>query len=110
MSPNTAVELSGSTFDEVVLSASGPVLVEFWAEWCPPCKVLGPIVESIADDLADRLQVFQINSDEQVELARRFDIMSVPTMLIFDQGALVGRMVGARSRARLLQELSDFLR
>ena len=107
---NTAVELSASTFDELVLSATVPVLVEFWAEWCPPCKVLGPIVQSVASDFSDRLQVFQINSDEQVDLARRFDIMSVPTMLIFDEGALVGRMVGARSRARLVQELADYLR
>jgi len=107
---NTAVELSASTFDELVLSATMPVLVEFWAEWCPPCKALGPIVQSVASDFSDRLQVFQINSDEQVDLARRFDIMSVPTMLIFDEGALVGRMVGARSRARLVQELADYLR
>jgi thioredoxin 1 len=102
--------LSASTFDELVLSATMPVLVEFWAEWCPPCKALGPIVQSVASDFSDRLQVFQINSDEQVDLARRFDIMSVPTMLIFDEGALVGRMVGARSRARLVQELADYLR
>ncbi|HEY2213972.1 MAG TPA: thioredoxin [Acidimicrobiales bacterium] len=106
---NGTLELSAATFDEVVLTESVPVLVEFWAEWCPPCKVLGPILHSIADEYADRLRVYQINSDQQTELARRFDVMSVPTMLIFNEGTLVGRLVGSRSRARLLQELSDFL-
>jgi thioredoxin 1 len=107
--PFAVAELSETSFDEVVLSATLPVLVEFWAEWCPPCEVLGPILQSVAEDYADRLQVFQVNSDEHLVLSRRFDVMSVPTILIFCEGELVHRLVGSRSGARLLQELSSYL-
>jgi thioredoxin 1 len=102
-------ELSQATFDEEVGSSALPVVVEFWAEWCPPCKMLAPILDSIAAEYADSLRVCKVNSDDNPELSRRYDVMSVPTILVFTDGELTKRMVGARSRTRLLEEFSDLL-
>jgi thioredoxin 1 len=107
---STAVhELNDATFEETVRSSDRPVVVEFWAQWCPPCQLLAPILDALAVDYADRIKVYKVNSDEQVGLARRYEVMSVPTVLVFSQGQLQRRMVGARSQARLLEELSDVL-
>jgi thioredoxin 1 len=94
-----------ATFDEQIAGSPVPVVVEFWAEWCPPCKIIAPVLQSIAVDYPDRLRVFKINADEHPELARRHEVMSIPTILVFGDGELRGRMVGARSRARLLKEI-----
>ena len=99
--------LNVTTFDEEIMTSPVPVVVEFWAEWCPPCKVLAPVLDSIADDYADRLRVVKVNSDENPDLARRYEVMSVPTIIAFSEGEIRHRMIGARSRARLLEELSD---
>ena len=107
---NAVLELTGSTFDEAIVTSTVPVVVEFWAEWCPPCKQMAPVLDSIAADYSDRLQVFKLNSDEHPELARRYEVMSVPTILSFRDGQLHHRMVGARSRARLLEDLSELIR
>jgi len=107
---STAVlTLTESTFDEAIMASPVPVVVEFWAEWCPPCKLIAPVLDSIAADYSDRLRVFKINSDEHPGLARRYEVMSVPTILSFSDGQLRQRMVGARSRARLLEDLSELL-
>jgi len=103
---NAPTELNEATFDEEITTSPLPVVVEFWAEWCPPCKLIAPILDSIAADYSGQLRVFKVNSDQRPELSRRYEVMSVPTILVFDQGELRMRMVGARSRARLLQELS----
>ncbi len=95
--------------DEVIASSLVPVIVEFWAEWCPPCQVVAPLLDAIASDYGDRLSVFTVNTDEHPGLAARFDVMSVPTLLAFSQGELQQRLVGARSRSRLLEELGDVL-
>ncbi len=106
---NAVLELTDATFDEEIGASPVPVLIEFWAEWCPPCRVIAPILDSIAADYADRLRVCKVNSDERPELARRYDVMSVPTILVFSQGELRQRMVGARSRSRLLEELAGVI-
>jgi thioredoxin 1 len=106
---NAVRPLTGSTFDEAITTSPVPVIVEFWAEWCPPCQLIAPVLDSIAADYSDRLAVFKINSDEQPELARRYEVMSVPTILSFRQGQLHQRMVGARSRARLLEDLTELI-
>jgi thioredoxin 1 len=103
---SAVLELTDATFDEEIGASPVPVLVEFWAEWCPPCRLLAPILDSIATDHADRLRVYKVNSDERPELALRYGVMSVPTMLVFSKGELRQRMVGARSQARLLEELA----
>ncbi len=102
----TVAELSSTTFDEVIGSAEVPVLVEFWAEWCPPCKVLAPILDEIGTERGEALRVYKVNSDEERELSARFEVMAVPTILLFSDGELRQRIVGARSKARLVEELA----
>jgi thioredoxin 1 len=107
---STAVlSLTETTFDEEVKSSSLPVVVEFWAEWCPPCKALSPILDAMAVDFADRLRVFTINSDDHPALSTRFEVMSIPTILVFSDGELRQRLIGARSRTRLIEELSQVI-
>jgi thioredoxin 1 len=106
---NVVVELTEATFDEEIATSPVPVMVEFWAEWCPPCKVIAPILDAIAADFQDRLRVFKVNSDERPELAARYEVMSVPTILVFSNGELRQRSIGARSRARLLEDLSEVI-
>jgi thioredoxin 1 len=103
------LELIDGTFDEEIGGSPLPVLVEFWAEWCPPCRLIAPILDAIAAEYTGRLGVYKVNSDEWPDLARRHEVMSVPTLLVFDHGELVRRLVGARSRARLLEELAGVL-
>jgi thioredoxin 1 len=104
----TAATLSEATFDEVIAASDGPVLVEFWAEWCAPCRVLGPVLDSIVAE-NDNLLLYKVDSDAELELAARFTVSSVPTTLVFKDGTLVKRMVGARGKRQLLEELSSVL-
>jgi thioredoxin 1 len=103
-------ELSSATFDEEIAGRDQPALVEFWAEWCPPCKVLAPILDEINAELGDRLRVYKINSDEDRELSARYEVLAVPTILLFAEGELRQRLVGARSKARLLEEVERVLK
>ena len=97
---STAVlELTEATFDQEVTDSPLPVVAEFWAHWCPPCKMMAPVLDSIAIEYHDRLRVFKINIDEHPALAGRFEVMSVPTILVFSDGELRHRMIGARSGA-----------
>ena len=103
------VTLTGSTFDETVNGASKPIIVDFWAEWCGPCKMIAPILAEIAAEQKDNLIVAKLNVDDHGEIAQRFNVMSIPTLLVFDKGEMVKRMVGAKGKGALLQELSEFL-
>jgi thioredoxin 1 len=103
------IELSSTTFDEEIFRTDEPALVEFWAEWCPPCKVLAPILDEIHAELGERLRVYKVNSDEHHALSARFEVMAVPTILVFAGGELRQRLVGARSKARLLEEVDRAL-
>jgi thioredoxin 1 len=97
------------TFDADVLAAHETVLVEFWAEWCPPCRVLTPVLEDIAREGNPGLRIVKVNSDEEPELALRYQIMSVPSMKIFRNGEVVGSMVGARPAAAIRFDLARHL-
>ena len=101
--------VSDTSFDAVVLRASEPVLVDFWAEWCGPCKMIAPILGEIADEQGDHLTIAKLNVDENPEIAMRFNVMSIPTLLIFDGGEVRKRLVGAKGKGQLLQELNEFL-
>ena len=93
--------ITKENFDEVVLQSEKPVLVDFWAEWCGPCRMVSPIVDEIAEE-RDDIVVGKINVDEQGELAMRFGVMSIPTLLVFKGGEIAQTSVGARPKAELL--------
>ena len=101
--------LSDSTFDEEIGSASSPVLVDFWAEWCGPCKMIAPILEEIAEEKGDALKIAKLNVDEAQDIARRFEVMSIPTMILFKDGEEAKRIIGAKPKQALLDDLAEFL-
>jgi thioredoxin 1 len=101
--------LTEHTFDEEIKAATEPVLVDFWADWCGPCKMIAPILDEIAKDSAGKVRIGKINVDENLELARRFEVMSIPTLILFKDGEPRLRIVGAKGKGQLLQELHPFL-
>ena len=103
------VKLDDSTFDEHVKAAAVPVLVDFWAEWCGPCKMIAPVLEEIAAEQAGKLQIAKLNIDENLDVTRRFDVMSIPTLILFKDGEPKLRLIGAKPKGQLLQELSSYL-
>ena len=103
------VTLSDATFDESIGGADTPVLVDFWAEWCGPCKMITPVLEDIASEHTGRLQIVKLNVDDNPNVARRYDVMSIPTLLIFVDGEVKKRLVGAKGKAQLLEELAEFI-
>lgn len=103
------VTLSSSTFDEVIGSSSTPVLVDFWAEWCGPCKKIAPILEEIAQEKTGQITIAKLNVDDHPDIAGRYNVMSIPTMLLFQDGEIKTKIVGAHPKGRMLEELSAFL-
>lgn len=101
--------LTDTTFDEVIASSDVPVLVDFWAEWCGPCKVIAPILAEIAAEQDGRLQIAKLNIDENLDVTRRFEVMSIPTLVLFKDGQPVQRLIGAKPKGQLLQEISTHL-
>ena len=103
------ITLSDTTFDEEINTSSEPVLVDFWAEWCGPCKMIAPILKEIAEEQAGKLKVAKLNVDEAPAIAQRFEVMSIPTMIVFQDGKPAKRLVGAKPKAALVKDLSEFL-
>jgi thioredoxin 1 len=108
MGQNTKT-VTDATFADEVLQADGPVLVDFWAEWCGPCKMVSPVLDEIAGEYPDKITVAKINIDENPSIARDYQIMSIPTMSVFEKGKVVKSIVGARPKAAILKELSDYI-
>jgi thioredoxin 1 len=108
MGQNTKITTDAS-FTADVLQADGPVLVDFWAEWCGPCKQVAPVLEEIAGEYAEKLTVVKVNIDENPTIARDYQIMSIPTLSVFSGGQVVKSVVGARPKAALLRELADYI-
>jgi thioredoxin 1 len=102
-------ELNDSTFDEVVRSADLPVLVDFTASWCGPCQAIAPVLEDIATEQAERLQVVKIDVDANPETTLRYEVMSMPTLILFKDGEPQRRLVGARGKHNLLEHLADVI-
>ena len=101
--------LTDSTFDEEVKSATETVVVDFWAEWCGPCKIIAPVLDEIASEQAGKVTIAKLNVDENPDVARRFDVMSIPTLIVFQDGSAQKRLVGAKGKGQLLAELDEFL-
>lgn len=108
MGANTKT-VSDSTFGADVLRSTKPVLVDFWAEWCGPCKMVAPVLEEIAAEHAGKITVAKLNIDENPETARAYRIMSIPTMSVFSGGQVVKNIVGAKPKAAILKDLEAFL-
>jgi thioredoxin 1 len=102
-------DLTDSTFDEEVNGAEQLVLVDFWAEWCGPCKLIAPVLAELAAEHPDTLRVTKVNVDDSPDVARRFEIMSIPTLMLFKDGVAKKRLIGAKGKQQLLQELQEFL-
>ena len=105
----TTITLTDATFDEEVKAATEAVVVDFWAEWCGPCKLIAPVLDEIAEEQAGKIRIAKLNVDENPELARRYDVMSIPTLIVFKDGEAMKRLVGAKGKGQLLEELAEFL-
>lgn len=101
----STIHVTEAEFDEVVLGSKLPVLVDFWAPWCNPCKMLGPVIDEIADEVDGKALVCKVNIDEEQNLAQEYRVMSIPTLLYFKDGKVVNQMVGVRPKEELLDAL-----
>jgi thioredoxin 1 len=97
------------SFDETITGATTPILVDFWAEWCGPCKMIAPVLDEISSENPDKIKIVKLNVDENPDLARRFEVMSIPTLIVFKDGEVAKRLVGAKNKAGLLDDLKDFI-
>lgn len=102
-----AVAVHTHTFEEEVLSSNLPVLLDFWAPWCGPCRMFSPVVEEFAEDYAGRVKVMKVNVDEEPALAQRFGVMSIPTVVVMRDGKAAASAVGVQSKAALEQMLKN---
>ena len=101
--------ISDATFDEEIGASAEPVIVDFWAEWCGPCKMIAPVLDEIATEQAGKVRIAKLNVDDNPDVARRFDVMSIPTLIIFKDGEPQKRLVGAKGKGQLLEELAEYL-
>ena len=103
------IEVTDATFEETVLKAELPTLVDFWAVWCMPCKKIAPFVDEIATDYQDKLQVVKLDVDGNTQTAMKYNVMSIPTLMLFKAGEPVERVVGFKGKAELLSKILPHL-
>ncbi|GAG26957.1 MAG: thioredoxin [Atribacterota bacterium] len=108
-SKSLEVEVNGNNFQQEVLESSIPVLVDFWASWCMPCRMLAPTIEKLAEENQGKLKVCKLNTDENQNIAAQYGIQGIPTLIIFKEGKEVGRTVGAMSKEKLQEKLDPIL-
>jgi thioredoxin 1 len=103
------LELTNETFDEEVGSSELPLVVDFWAEWCGPCRMVAPVLEQIATENAGKIRLAKLNVDDAPAIAQRYSIMSIPTIMVFKDGVMKKRIVGAKGKGQLLEDFAEFL-
>jgi thioredoxin 1 len=101
--------VTDATFEAEVLQAGKPVIVDYWAEWCGPCRQVAPVLEEIASEYAEKIDVVKLNVDENPVVAQRYGIMNIPTMSVFKDGQVVKEIVGAKPKSALLRDLAEFI-
>ena len=109
MASDKVQTLTDTNFEQSVIKSQQPVLVDFWAEWCGPCKLIAPILEEMAVEYEGRLRIAKVDVDESPDVARRYEVMSIPTLVVFQDGVAKKRMIGAKGKGQLAQELAEFL-
>jgi thioredoxin 1 len=102
-------KVTDETFEADVLKNDKPVLVDYWAEWCGPCKMVAPVLEAIAEEHGDKLDIVKLNVDDNPKVTQKYGILNIPTLGVFKNGEVVKELVGARSKSALLRELADFI-
>jgi thioredoxin 1 len=101
--------VTDATFEVEVLKSGKPVIVDYWAEWCGPCRQVAPVLEEIASEYGEKIDVVKLNVDDNPEVTQRYGIMNIPTMSVFKDGQVVKEIVGAKPKSALLRELADFI-
>ena len=102
-------EATDETFEAEVLDAHRIVLVDFWAPWCGPCKMVAPVLEQLSDELSDSVKIVKVDVDENPNVSRQYGIMSIPSLVVFKDGQVVNKMVGVKNKAYILRELAEYL-
>jgi thioredoxin 1 len=104
-----AAEVTSENFDQEVLKSETPVLVDFWAEWCGPCKMLSPTVDAIAEEYAGKMKVFKLDIDKESALAAKYSVMSIPTLILFKNGSIVEQITGNQPKQKIIEKLEHHL-
>ncbi|MBR7834351.1 thioredoxin [Actinospica durhamensis] len=102
-------QVTDATFDGEVLKSDKPVLVDFWAEWCGPCRMIAPILEQIATEHGDKLEIVKLNTDENPEVSAKYGVLNIPMLNVYVNGEVVKTIVGAKPKRALLKDLEDFI-
>lgn len=104
-----ALEITSENFQKEVMESEIPVLADFWAEWCVPCKMVGPVVEEISKQYSGKIKVVKVNVDDMPDIAQKYNIISIPTLMVFNKGETVNQMVGAGNKASIEKLFADFI-
>lgn len=103
----SVINLNGKNFEEEVMNSKKTVLIDFWASWCGPCKMMAPVVNELADELADSVKVCKINIDEEQNLAVKYNVMSIPTFVVIKNGKETGRSIGVQNKSELMNIINE---